>query len=80
MLKNCTYGEFMLDIDGLNYRPQRKVMFSQVSVCSHGEGSPLWRETPRTDITPSWTETPSEGTWDKTGSDIIHPPGTGTDM
>ena len=41
MLKNCSCGEFVLDIDSLNYRPQGKVMFSQVSVCPQGRGGCL---------------------------------------
>ena len=43
---------------GLN-RPQWKVMFSQVSVCQRGEGSPLDRDPPlNREPLPPWEETP----------------------
>ena len=52
------------------YRPQGKVMFLHLSVCSQrGEGArqrpPYKKKNPNRD--------PPEGTWDQTGSDIIHP-------
>ena len=74
--------KFMVQI---YYRPQGKGMFSEACIILSTGGALLMERDPRLDRDspgqqqppcqrPQWAERPLEGTWDQTGSDIIHPP------
>ena len=73
--------KFMVQI---YYRPQGKVMFSEACIILSTDGALLRERDPRLDRDPpgqqqppckrpQWAERPLEGTWDQTGSDIMHP-------